>query len=91
MKWRALPVTAAFHLGCWEVDTHTRFDMLGQHGLLRIMYGVCNQHTFCRGRLPVNAAVYAAKQIYYTELLKYASINFCLHMGMPDSNFRQAC
>ena len=66
------------------------FDVSGQHGLLRIMYSVCNYHIFCGGNLPINSMAYAAVQIYYSELLKCASINFCLHTRMPDTSFRQA-
>lgn len=44
--------STAWHLGLplelLEVDVHTHFDVLGQHGLLREIYSVCNYHMICR-------------------------------------------
>lgn len=47
--------STAWHLGLplelLEVNVHTHFDVLGQHGLLREIYSVCNYHMICRGTL----------------------------------------
>lgn len=51
-SWQTEMQSTAWHLGLplelLEVDVHTHFDVLGQHGLLREIYSVCNYHMICR-------------------------------------------